>query len=89
MPRGENATFVLVWAALLVLLAATAGISFLHQGGWNTVLNLGIAVAKTALIVWFYMHMRRTRPLVRLAGATAPLWLAILFGLALSDYFTR
>ena len=89
MPRGENATFVLVWAALMALLAATVGVSFLHLGSWNTVLNLGIAVAKTALILWFYMHLRRTRPLVRLAGATAPLWLAILFGLALSDYLTR
>lgn len=89
MPRSETATFVLVWAALMVLLAATVGVSFLHWGTWNGVLNLGIAVAKTALILWFYMHFRRTRPLVRLAGATAPLWLAILFGLALSDYFTR
>ncbi|ALJ37049.1 hypothetical protein D9623_15745 [Azospirillum brasilense] len=85
----ENATSVLVWAALMALLAATVGVSFLHLGSWNTVLNLGIAVAKTALILWFYMHFRRTRPLVRLAGAAAPLWLAILFGLALSDYFTR
>jgi cytochrome c oxidase subunit 4 len=89
MPRNETTTFVLVWAALMALLAATMGVSFLHWGPWNTVLNLGIAVAKTALIVWFYMHVRRTRPLVRLAGATAPLWLAILFGLALSDYVTR
>ncbi|WP_431854924.1 cytochrome C oxidase subunit IV family protein [Azospirillum sp.] len=89
MPRSETATFVLVWAALMALLAATLGVSFLHWGTWNGVLNLGIAVAKTALILWFYMHLRRTRPLVRLAGATAPLWLAILFGLALSDYVTR
>lgn len=89
MPRRETATLVLVWAALMALLAATVGISFLHWGAWNSVLNLGIAVAKTALILWFYMHFRRTRPLVRLAGAMAPLWLAILFGLALSDYFTR
>lgn len=89
MPRSETASFVLVWAALLALLAATVGISFLHLGAWNSVLNLGIAIVKTGLILWFYMHLRRARSLVRLAGATAPLWLAILFGLALSDYLTR
>jgi cytochrome c oxidase subunit 4 len=89
MLTGENATFLLVWAALLALLAATFGVSFLHFGSWNTVLNLAIATAKTGLIVWFYMHLRRTWPLVRLAAATAVLWLTILFGLALSDYLTR
>lgn len=78
-----------VWAALLLLLAATAGSAFLPLGPWNAVVNLTIAVAKAGLVAVFFMHLRDARGLVRLAGAVAVFLLVILFGLGATDYLNR
>ena len=81
---------VLVWAALLVLLAATVGASFLPIGGsGRTAISLSIALAKAALIFWFYMHLREEGGLVRLAAAAGALWLLIMLALMSADYLTR
>lgn len=89
MLSGVQATFVLVYLALLALLAATIGIAHLELGAWNPVLNIGIAASKAFLIVWFFMHVREGSGLVRVFAFVALFWLAILFGLSLSDYLTR
>ena len=86
---SDRRTFILVDLALLGLLAATYGISFLHLGVFNPILNLGIAVMKAALVAWFFMHIRRATPLVRLFAGGALLWLLILFVLGLNDWLTR
>jgi len=86
---SERATFVVVYLACMVLLAATFGVSFLQLGTFNVVINMGISVTKTLLVAWFFMHVRESSGLVRLASACALFWLLILFGLSLSDYLTR
>jgi cytochrome c oxidase subunit 4 len=86
---SERATFVVVYLACMVLLAATMGVSFLKLGPFNVVLNMGISITKTLLVAWFFMHVRESSGLVRLASAAALFWLLILFGLSLSDYLTR
>ncbi|MGE5492556.1 MAG: cytochrome C oxidase subunit IV family protein [Actinomycetota bacterium] len=78
-----------VWAALLLLLAATAGSAFLPLGPWNAAINLAIAVAKAGLVAVFFMHLRDARGLIRLAGAVAVFLLVILFGLGAADYLNR
>lgn len=80
---------VLVWAALLMLLALTVGATFAPIGPLKPAVNLGIAFAKTTLILWFYMHLREERGLVRLAAIGAGAWLGILFLLLLTDYLAR
>jgi cytochrome c oxidase subunit 4 len=79
----------LVWAALMVLLATTAASAFVPMGGWNSALNLAIACAKALLVLLFYMELRRSGALLRLAAAAAVLTLALLFGLSWTDYATR
>ena len=86
---AQTRTFVIVWAALLVLLALTVGATFLPIGGFKPVVNIGIALAKAALIFWFFMHMRHERGLVRLAAIGAGAWLLILGLLLSSDFLTR
>lgn len=86
---SDRRTFVLVDLTLLALLAATYGISYLHLGVGNVVLNLGIALAKAGLVAWFFMHLRTATPLVRLFAGAALLWLVILFSLGLNDWLTR
>jgi len=77
------------WVALLVLLAITAGSSAFDLGWGNLIVNLGIAVGKTVLIVLIFMHFIRSEAIVRLAVCVALFWLAILFALTFSDFFSR
>lgn len=78
-----------VWAALLCLLAATAGSAFVPMGLWNSVANLAIAAVKVLLVAVFFMHLRDAGPLVRLVAAIALFMLAILFGISATDYASR
>jgi cytochrome c oxidase subunit IV len=82
-------TMVLVWGALLALLAATIGVSQLRLGLWNPVLNLSIAAIKTLLVAWLYMDLRTAPPVARLFGLGLILWLTIMFGLGIPDWLTR
>ena len=86
---GERRTFILADVALLGLLAATYGISYLHLGILNPLLNFAIAVAKAGLVVWFFMHLRSASGLVRLFAGAALFWLVVLFALGLNDWLTR
>lgn len=85
----ERRTFIVADLALLGLLAATYGVSFLHLGILNPLLNLTIAVAKAGLVAWFFMHLRGASGLVRLFAAAALFWLVVLFALGLNDWLTR
>lgn len=86
---GHTRTLVLVWGALVALLALTIGATLLPLGHAKPIANLGIAFAKAALILWFYMHLRELSGLVRLAAIAALVTLAILIGLTSTDYLSR
>ena len=81
--------YFLVYAALMLLLAATVAISFVHLGPLNVAIMLLIAFAKAVLIALIFMHVRYSAPLVGAAAGGTLLWLAILFGITMSDYTTR
>jgi cytochrome c oxidase subunit 4 len=78
-----------VYVALLVLLALTAGATFLPQGWWSTPFSLLIASAKACLIFYFFMRLRNYTGLVRVFALAGFFWLAILLLLTAADYFTR
>jgi cytochrome c oxidase subunit IV len=80
---------VLVWLALLGLLAATAASAYLPMGDWNSAVNMGISSIKALLVAVFFMHLRHAGALLRLVAIAALLWLALLFGLSWTDYATR
>ncbi len=80
---------VLVWAALLGLLALTVGASLILTGPASLAAGLGIALAKATLIYWFFMHLREENGLARIAATGAVLWVAILFLLSGLDIVTR
>ena len=83
---GRN---VLVWLALLALLAISAGSAFLPLGSWNGVVNLAIAGLKLALVAVFFMHLLAGRAAIRLALLVGFLMFGLLFVLAAADYGTR
>ncbi len=78
-----------VWLALMALLAATVVSSMLLRGTAGLAASLVIALAKAALVFWFFMHLREENGLARIAATGAVLWVAILFLLSGLDIVTR
>ena len=82
--------YVSIFLALLVgtTLTVWAG---LHDfpGQLNVIIALTIAVIKATLVVLYFMHVRYSSRLIWVVFASALFWLAILFALTLSDYWTR
>jgi cytochrome c oxidase subunit 4 len=75
--------------ALLGLLALTIAGSYLNLGVLNSIVTATISVASTALILLFYMHVRRSKPLLWFFVGAGFFWLGIMFVLAFSDFLTR
>lgn len=78
-----------VFVALMVLMAATVGAAFLDLGIFNNVIALVIAMAKTALIMLFFMHLRYSSRLTQVFALVGFLFLVILMAGTLNDYFSR
>ena len=81
--------YAIIAALLLGLLALTVGAAYLNLGALNTPIAMGIAALKAALILLYFMHLRRAEGLLRIFAAAGFFWLGIMLTLALSDYFTR
>ncbi len=78
-----------IWAALLLLLAATWGVATQDLGRWNIVAAMSIAVVKLLLVILYFMHVRYTTRLTWLFVAAGFFWLGIMFTLTMGDYLSR
>jgi len=85
----SKTTYLFVWVSLLILLAITIGVSYVHLGWLNPVAAVSIAVIKAVIIILYFMHVRYSPKLVWIFVAAGFFWLAILFTLSMSDYLTR
>jgi cytochrome c oxidase subunit 4 len=80
----------MIFAALLVGTGLTVFAAFVDfPWQFNTIVALTIAVAKATLVVLYFMHVRYSSRLVWLIVGAALFWMAIMFSLTFSDYFTR
>ena len=82
-------TYLLVFFALLVLLALTVLAREIEDPALNLVVALTIAVTKAVLIVLFFMHVRYNSFVIRVVVLSGFLWLGILITFTVSDYMTR
>ena len=57
--KRELLQLSIAYVGLLGLVALTTGSAFVGLGPFNVVLDLAIAVAKAALVYWFFMELRR------------------------------
>ena|SRR5438046_9121218 len=82
--------YVMIFLALMVgtTLTVFAGLQD-FPGPLNVIIALTIAVIKATLVVLYFMHVRYSSRLIWVIFASALFWLAILFALTFSDYFTR
>jgi len=81
--------YLTIFSALMVLTAATVGVSFLDLGPFNTVVAIVIAVTKMLLVVLYFMHVRYSSRLTWAVVAGGFFWLALLLFMTLADYLTR
>jgi cytochrome c oxidase subunit IV len=92
-------TYLAVFAALLVLTAITVKAASYDLGEpeilsgvrvpVNTVVALGIALVKATLVVLYFMHVRHSPRLVWVVIGAAVLFLFILLGFPVIDYWSR
>lgn len=82
--------YVLVLLALLTLTALTVLAATIHlHEPWSDVVALAIAIAKASLVVVFFMHLKGSTSLVKIAAVGGFFWLLLFFAFVLSDVLTR
>ena len=81
--------YYLTFAFLMVMLVVTLWAATWELGPLNVVVAMLIAFAKAIAVVLYFMHVRYSSRLIQVFAASAFVWLAIMFVLTLSDYFTR
>ena len=82
--------YVTIFLALMVGTTLTVIAAFYDfPGPLNAVVALTIASIKATLVVLYFMHVRYSGRLLWLVIVAALLWLAIMFAITFSDYWTR
>ena len=82
--------YVTIFLALMLGTALTVLAAFYDfPGPLNAVVALTIATIKATLVVLYFMHVRYSGRLIWLVILAALFWLAIMFSITFSDYWTR
>ncbi len=79
----------LAFAALTALLLLTLLPGYVNFGQFAPVAVVGLAILRAAIIVFYFINLRHTGPLVALFAGIGFFWLLVLFLLTLSDFLTR
>lgn len=91
----SRGTYYRVFAALMVLMVLTiaawwAEKNLLEIPGWLAVtIAMSIAIAKTVLIVLYFMHVKISSRMTQIYAAGSFVWLIILFVITMGDYVAR
>lgn len=88
-------TYYKVFGGLMVLMIMTVAAWWIEKNiialpGWVAVsIAMIIAIAKTALIILFFMHVKISSKVTQLFAMAAFAWLLILFIITMGDYLAR
>ena len=88
-PRHTTRPYWVTMGLLMLHLVATVIVAEVNLGPLNWPLAITIATAKAALILYFFMHVGDSKPLIWLFAGAGFFWFAILVVLTLSDFMTR
>jgi cytochrome c oxidase subunit 4 len=86
---GAYRTYVLIWAALMILLAATIIVAKVEVSQYSVLLNLFIATVKAGLVLFFFMHLKYERWFLKGLLFMVLLILTSVIGLTFSDVWYR
>lgn len=78
-----------IWAGLMCLLTLTALYAYWPDAPVKPEVSLSIGIAKALLIALFFMELRKSAGLVRLASMAGLIWCSFLFLLSFADILTR
>lgn len=81
--------YLTVGISLLILTAATCGISYVDLGVFNAVVAMAIACTKMMLVVLFFMHIKYSNKLIKLTVFSGLFLFLSLVGMIMSDYISR
>jgi cytochrome c oxidase subunit 4 len=81
--------YVAMLFALLTGTALTVWASFLDLGLWNPIIALAIATTKAVLVLLYFMHVRYSTKLTKLAIACGIFMFFTLVSMTLADYISR
>ncbi|HEY4328882.1 MAG TPA: cytochrome C oxidase subunit IV family protein [Phycisphaerae bacterium] len=88
--KSPSVAFLLaIYAALLTLLALTVIAAHYPLGSLALLIALGIAAAKSILVVLYYMHVRYSSRATWIFVIAGFIWLTILFCLTFAEYSGR
>jgi cytochrome c oxidase subunit 4 len=89
-PTPSVRLYLIIYVALLILLAITIGFAFVDIGRYaNNLIAMAIACMKGLLIVLFFMHMKDEKWITWFVAGAGVLWLCIMLTLTMNDYLTR
>ena len=86
---SPKSTYYAIFGALLVLTGITVAAAFVNLGSFNFPVAISIAITKATLVILFFMHAKYSSRLTKMVVAMSFFFLAIMFGLTLTDYMSR
>jgi len=81
--------YAVILIALLVGTALTVWASYIDLGFWNPIVALAIATTKASLVLLYFMHVRHSTKLTKLAIAGCLFLFLTLVSMTLTDYVSR
>jgi len=86
---SPKSTYYAIFGALMVLTGVTVAAAFVNLGTFNFPVAISIAITKATLVILFFMHVKYSSRLTKMVVAMSFFFLAIMFGLTLTDYMSR
>ena len=81
--------YAVIWFLLISLTFVTVGVSHLHLGRFSIITSLLIAVLKSSLILYYFMHLKYEIRLFKIMLLVAVLTLSMIIGLTFFDISFR
>lgn len=88
-PAATVRAYLAVFTALMAFTALTVAVAFMDLGPMNNVVALGIAFAKSAMVMAIFMHVRGSSNLIYFCIFGSLFFLSLMFYFPLIDIFTR
>ena len=82
-------TFISVWLALLGLTAVTVAVARMNLGAASVLTAVVIASVKAGLVLWYFMHLKYEKRLLKLLLLVPVVTLAVIIGLTFVDVWYR
>jgi cytochrome c oxidase subunit 4 len=87
--QGEVSRDLLIFAVLVVGTLLSVGSSLINLGPFNAAVVLVIALCQALLTLWFFMDVRYSSRVMKLAIVAGIFTLGVLFVMTMTDYISR